>query len=691
MAEEGQPPEDLAARLRAAEAETVALRQAFLDHERRTSEQLAEQRAEMAALEQRAAEQLAEQRAETAVLIAQLREEFVRPQQQQPPPPPAPEPARAEGSARTKIETKDGVAPPADYVAGGLLRATMAGDIATVEKWLKSGIDPNAWHELLADWTPLHYAAQLGHVEIIAKLLDHGAEPSPFDKFEQTPLMQAGYWGREEAKELLLAKCGGVSRVPATLIVEEELEATIGHWKTKGHATIICSAPEFSLSGDQVMVALFALCDLYPQQVMFGYDWGGSSTAEKADKDPERLVPECCHSLACSCGVYKSTFMIKGAVDWSDPKSVAGSQWFEKYRTKVMTAIMAEAQRGLRFIEMLAVKGGPVTQLEHRTMPMIIHGAVEDLRSKRVSISLLGDAEQTEIKLFLRVMEYDEFLARFYPDTALSASGMCLIAGAKKTEEDAAAMGPTDVLQLKLPDADSLAVLKTHTYSQLPLSDAGMVLAAEAGKSQGELAAMDEAELSSLELGEADTAAMIERALALKAKVDAYVASGLTLARATVRVNREASAFWAECEAARAAPGAKPPAKELYDAAAERGDRAEVRALLRRGADPDSVHEDWPALVGVAEYGYGEVAEILLQGGASVDKPISRTHGDRTAGYTPLMAAAKWGYPDTIRQLLDAGADHTAKDQDGTTALTMAKAKHMSECAAVLEAWDPRS
>ena len=47
---------------------------------------------------------------------------------------------------------------------------------------------------------------------------------------------------------------------------------------------------------------------------------------------------------------------------------------------------------------------------------------MEDLRSKRVSISLLGDAEQTEIKLFLRVMEYDEFLARFYPDTALSAS-----------------------------------------------------------------------------------------------------------------------------------------------------------------------------------------------------------------------------------------------------------------------------
>lgn len=39
--------------------------------------------------------------------------------------------------------------------------------------------------------------------------------------------------------------------------------------------------------------------------------------------------------------------------------------WFPKYRTKVMGAIQAEAQRGVKFIELAAIKGGPVTQVGH--------------------------------------------------------------------------------------------------------------------------------------------------------------------------------------------------------------------------------------------------------------------------------------------------------------------------------------
>jgi hypothetical protein len=39
--------------------------------------------------------------------------------------------------------------------------------------------------------------------------------------------------------------------------------------------------------------------------------------------------------------------------------------WFPKYRTKVMGAIQAEAQRGVKFIELAAIKGGPVTQVRH--------------------------------------------------------------------------------------------------------------------------------------------------------------------------------------------------------------------------------------------------------------------------------------------------------------------------------------
>ena len=35
------------------------------------------------------------------------------------------------------------------------------------------------------------------------------------------------------------------------------------------------------------------------------------------------------------------------------------------------------------------------------------------LKKKGMSISLLGDAEDTDIKVFLRTAEYDEFLSRF--------------------------------------------------------------------------------------------------------------------------------------------------------------------------------------------------------------------------------------------------------------------------------------
>ena len=109
------------------------------------------------------------------------------------------------------------------------------------------------------------------------------------------------------------------------------------------------------------MVGLFALCDEFGDFVNFGYDWAGSSTAEPADLDPERRVRACCMSLGCSCGSARSTKIIKGAVDWSDPKSVAGSLWFPKYFTKVMGAIQAAAQRpGIKYIEMVVIAGGPV-------------------------------------------------------------------------------------------------------------------------------------------------------------------------------------------------------------------------------------------------------------------------------------------------------------------------------------------
>ena len=156
------------------------------------------------------------------------------------------------------------------------------------------------------------------------------------------------------------------------------------------------------------MVNLFKLCDKHTETgqaghreghtVKFGYDWGGSATAEAADKDPNRRVRTCCYSLACSCAT--KGHWITGPVDWSNPKSVRGSMWFPKYKTKVMTSIQQEAQEAAGreagrtvgiMIEIVIIKGGPVSQLELRTLPGVVASAVADLKQKGMDIALAGE------------------------------------------------------------------------------------------------------------------------------------------------------------------------------------------------------------------------------------------------------------------------------------------------------------
>ena len=284
-----------------------------------------------------AAELIERQAAELATRdaeIASLREELARSRAEAQPPGAGGHGALAPASERASelvTQTVDGADAPPDFEAGALRQAAMDGDLAAVQQWLAAGINPNAAHELLAGWTPLHYAAQLGYAEITGELLDHGALAQPLDRFEETPLMQAGYWGYTEVEALLQQRGGGETR---PMLAFSGDDARVGRWDRKGYVTILCSAPEFSLSGDGVMVALFALCDIHGQKVKFGYDWAGSSTAEAADLDPQRRVPACCHSLACSCGANRSAVMIIGSVDWSNPLSVAGSMWFPKVSTQ---------------------------------------------------------------------------------------------------------------------------------------------------------------------------------------------------------------------------------------------------------------------------------------------------------------------------------------------------------------------
>ncbi len=102
--------------------------------------------------------------------------------------------------------------------------------------------------------------------------------------------------------------------------------------------------------------------------------------------------------------------------------------------------------------------------------------------------------------------------------------------------------------------------------------------------------------------------------------------------------------------------------------AAQRGDLAAVRLLLRDGADVNAAQGDgMTALHWAAERGNRELAEVLLYAGARVDA------GTRIGHYTPLHLAARAAHGQVVTLLLDAGADPEARTTNsGASALHLA-------------------
>ena len=140
-------------------------------------------------------------------------------------------------------------------------------------------------------------------------------------------------------------------------------------------------------------------------------------------------------------------------------------------------------------------------------------------------------------------------------------------------------------------------------------------------------------------------------------------------------------------------------AQALYDAfirAVTIDDAGQVRAMLARGVDPNTVDPNGePVLVVAARAGWEPTLDALLAAGAKVD--AANPFGDRaimvaalsghlaivkklftrgaaldTPGWTPLIYAATSGNDDVVRYLLDAGAVIDAASPNGTTALMMA-------------------
>ncbi|KAF5641479.1 ankyrin unc44 [Fusarium tjaetaba] len=104
------------------------------------------------------------------------------------------------------------------------------------------------------------------------------------------------------------------------------------------------------------------------------------------------------------------------------------------------------------------------------------------------------------------------------------------------------------------------------------------------------------------------------------------------------------------------------------NAAAYRGHEEVVSLLLRKSADlsiPDS--SNWTPLMTATRMQHPEIARTILRYKESSKKDFLEIRDD--GNNTPLSVASYYGYNDIASQLIDAGADCNATDNDGMTPL----------------------
>ncbi|CAF1151749.1 unnamed protein product [Adineta steineri] len=91
-------------------------------------------------------------------------------------------------------------------------------------------------------------------------------------------------------------------------------------------------------------------------------------------------------------------------------------------------------------------------------------------------------------------------------------------------------------------------------------------------------------------------------------------------------------------------------------------------------------------LLMVAEVGWSDILDILLERGAVVDSAPSgkQAEDNKLAGSTPLIGATKYNHPECVKRLLEHHANPNHQNQSGTSALMIAAEHGYFECVKLL-------
>ena len=134
--------------------------------------------------------------------------------------------------------------------------------------------------------------------------------------------------------------------------------------------------------------------------------------------------------------------------------------------------------------------------------------------------------------------------------------------------------------------------------------------------------------------------------------------------------------------------------------AAENGSVEVVKQLLDAGAEVNAYEHNngETALIAATDQGKRDIVKMLVERGASINSPDHRDYyflnisaprqiweAKQLKNATPLIYAARDGYTDIVKDLLEAGAKKEIKDSFGNTALKMAKCNNHADIVKILQ------